>query len=687
MLTFVERILFLTLLAGSLYLGYVHFRRAFDVIRRGEESGAHDQGRLTLAEAWDRLRDAAVTWLTLAPTWKTRTVASLFHAAIAWGFVFYFLVNAADVYEGFVPGFFLGDNVLGGTFRFFADFFTVSVLVGMSYFLVRRFVRRPTELGYRENVMVVDKVRNGAIRRDSALVGSFIIAHVGFRLLAESFEIGYHRVETGMGDPWQPVANLISLTWATWPALDLRVAWHFSWWMALGLILVFLPYFPYTKHFHLIMSGVNFLTRPKRTSLGELPPIDFENEAIEQFGAAKVEQLPWTHLVDAYACIMCNRCQDACPAYVTGKELSPAALEVNKRYYINEHAESLANGAESEFNLLDFAISESAVWACTACGACIDICPVGNEPMFDIMHIRRNLVLNEDSFPHELQSAYRGMERNSNPWNQSARDRLAWAKDLDVPVPTSDEKPDAEVLWWVGCAPSYDPRAQQTAQAFAKILNAAGVDFAVLGEREGCTGDVARRSGNEYLFSEMAQANVETLNEVQPQRIVATCPHCLHTLGKEYGQFGGHYEVIHHTQLISELVAAKRLDYDIHLNGNGPLTFHDPCYLGRQNDIVDAPRDALAQGDTALIEMPRHGKQSFCCGAGGAQFWKEEEPSVGEEASAVNAERYREAAATGAKTVAVGCPFCLTMMSDAANAADEGVEVKDVAELVAAGLR
>ncbi|MCX6047460.1 MAG: (Fe-S)-binding protein, partial [Chloroflexi bacterium] len=308
--------------------------------------------------------------------------------------------------------------------------------------------------------------------------------------------------------------------------------------------------------------------------------------------------------------------------------------------------------------------------------ACIDICPVGNEPMFDIMYLRRHQVLMEDDFPKELKTAYRGMERNGNPWNQSAANRLDWADGLNVP--TIDDNPTPDVLWWVGCAPSYDPRARQTAQALAKVLNAAGVNFAVLGERESCTGDAARRSGNEYLFYEMAKANIETLNEVQPKRIVTTCPHCLHTLGKEYPQYGGHYDVIHHTQLLSELTAAKKIS--VQNNGeNDTITFHDPCYLGRHNSIVDEPRNVLNQTGLTLVEMPRHGKQSFCCGAGGAQMWKEEEHG----AEAVNTNRYREAAATGAKTVAVGCPFCLTMLTDAAKTADQGVQVKDVAEIIA----
>lgn len=673
MLTWPEQILFMLAVAAALYVGYRNFQKVYLVIRRGQGEP------IPQAEMWERAKYALLTWLTIRPIWKTRETASFFHAMIAWGFVFYFLVNLGDVIEGYFDVHFLGTGFVGSIYRFLADLFSMSVLLGILYFMWRRFVLADPALGYRENVKLVDKVKAGGIRNDSLIVALFILLHVGFRLIGESFKVA----QVG-GDINQPFATGVSTLWRDWGPGALVAGQHVSWWIALGLILAFVPYFPYTKHFHLIMAAVNYFAKPKRTSLGALEAINFDDESIEQFGAAKLEDLPWTHLADAYACIMCNRCQEVCPAYVTGKELSPAALEINKRYHINANMGRLAAGEPSEFNLLDFAISESAVWACTTCGACVDICPVGNEPMFDILYLRRNQVLMEDSFPKELNTAFRGMERNGNPWNQRAGDRLAWADGLNVP--TIDENPDADILWWVGCAPSYDPRAQKTAQAFAKVLNTAGVNYAVLADRESCTGDAARRAGNEYLFFEMAKANIETLNEVQPKRIVATCPHCLHTLGKEYGELGGHYEVIHHTQLISELVAARKLDYRA-LPGSQPgdekVTLHDPCYLGRHNNIVDAPRAALKQANIALVEMPRHGKQSFCCGAGGAQMWKEEEHGVGENAGAVNANRYREAATTGAKTVAVGCPFCLTMLTDAARTADEGVQVKDIVEIIA----
>ena len=318
MLTLAEKLIFLAAVAVSIYLGSVQFRRVYDVVRRG--AGELPAPR----EVAGRLAQAAGRWLTFGNMWKSRAGAGLFHALIAWGFVFYLLVNLGDLVQGYFPVRFLGEGAIGAGYRFAADVVTVGILIGMVYFLVRRFVARAQELDYHENVMLVEKVKGGAIGRDSLLVGLFILLHVGFRLLGESFGIALARQAAGHGEPGQPFANGVSLLWGGMSASALTVGQHLGWWVALGLVLAFVPWFPRTKHLHLIMSGVNFLARPQRSSLGELPPLDFEDETIEAFGAARLEQLPWPHLVDAYACIMCNRCQDVCPAYVTGKELSPA---------------------------------------------------------------------------------------------------------------------------------------------------------------------------------------------------------------------------------------------------------------------------------------------------------------------------------------------------------------------------
>jgi Fe-S oxidoreductase len=511
-------------------------------------------------------------------------------------------------------------------------------------------------------------------------VGSFILFHVGSRFLGDSFRIAAHEP-----DAWRPFASAVSRLWAGLNLTTITAMEHVFFWFALGSILLFVPYFLYSKHIHIFMTPLNFLLKPERKSIGQLAAINFEDESITQYGAAKLEHLEWPALVDAYACIMCNRCQDACPANATGKALSPAALEINKRYFLNHEGAALAAGKESSQGLLDFAISAEAVWACTACGACVDICPVGNEPMRDILDVRRSLVLMDSAFPDQFQTAYKGMERQGNPWNLGPETRMEWAQGLKVP--TVEANPDFEILYWVGCAPATDPRARKTARAFAQVMLAAGVNFAVLGGLERCTGDSARRSGNEFLFSQLAQQNIETLNEAlgdgearRKRRIVATCPHCLHTLKNEYGDFGGNYEVIHHTQLLAELSAAGRLKLDPKKLSN--VAFHDPCYLGRHNGVFDAPRAALAYSGATVTELSRNRRQSFCCGAGGAQMWKEEEHG----AERVNSNRFAEAQATGRDTLAVACPFCLIMLSDAATTAKSEMRVSDVAEIVAESL-
>jgi Fe-S oxidoreductase len=300
--------------------------------------------------------------------------------------------------------------------------------------------------------------------------------------------------------------------------------------------------------------------------------------------------------------------------------------------------------------------------------------------MRDILDIRRNLAMMESAFPKQLENAFKGMERNMNPWNVPQADRMKWAQGLNVP--TIEQNPEPDILWWVGCAPATDARAQKTAQAFAKILNAAGVNFAVLGKNESCTGDSARRAGREDIFFGLAQGNVELLNELKPKRIVTTCPHCLHTIKNEYPAFGGNYEIIHHTQLINELVGAGKIQI-MESAEQLLVTFHDPCYLGRQNGLTAAPRDSLKLAGLETVEMPRNSAKSFCCGAGGAQMWKEEEQG----SARVNTVRFNEAKATGASTLAVACPFCLSMMVDASRADNDSLQVQDIAELLASRLK
>jgi heterodisulfide reductase subunit C len=507
MLSPIEKGLFLLLVAVCITAAYNGFLQMAQIINRG-------QGKLNLDELPRRLVVGAVALFGQGRIIRHRRLTSILHWGVAWGFLFYFIVNGVDTFEGMITGFhFFEGNIIGDVYRFLADTLGAIVLIGVTYFILRRFAFGDKALTTRENVKLHPKARAGGVRKDSLVVALFILLHIGFRMLGVAFLIA----QRGQGNDFtQPFANIIAQTFLTRQGIEpafLNFGWHLSWWVALGLAIMFLPYFPRTKHAHLFMGPINFMTRPQRSFLGEMHTLDFEDESIEQFGATNLFDLEQTRIMDAFACIMCNRCQEVCPAYTTGKELSPAALEINKRYFLKENMAGLASGDETLMTipLLDYAISESAVWACTACGACIDICPVGNEPMLDIMDIRRSQVLMESAFPDELQSAFRGMERTGNPW-MSTESRMAWAGSLDFDVPTVEENPDFEYLLWVGCAGAFNPDAQKTVQSVATILRHAGVSFAVLGDAESCTGDSARRAGNEYLFYELAMGNIETLN-------------------------------------------------------------------------------------------------------------------------------------------------------------------------------
>jgi Fe-S oxidoreductase len=655
MLSLIEKILFIFATLASLYFTYKGVQRIILHISSG-------QGKPDWNLVWKRIGDLILKVGLFQPVFRFRLGPSILHAFIGWGLYIFLMVDLSELLYG-LTGFRLLDQggIIGDMYRLMADIISTAILIGILGLVSRRFILRPKNLSTRESTLLHPVARAG-IRRDSAIVALFIITHNTARLLGESFFIAEHGF-----DVWQPVISTVAGLWSGWDAGDLLIGERLMFWLSIGAVVAFLPYFPYSKHIHLFFAPINFALKPERKSIGQLSYINLDDQSIEQFGAAKMKDLGWEQIMDSYACIMCFRCQEVCPAYNTGKLLSPAALEINKRYHLNV-------GGTTNVPMTEM-ISEEAVWACTSCGACVDICPVGNEPMRDILDIRRNLSMMESNFPKQLETAFKGMERNQNPWNVSQADRMKWAEGLNVPTIEQNSEPD--ILWWVGCAPATDARAQKTAQAFAKILNAAGVNFAVLGRNESCTGDSARRAGREDIFFALASQNVEILNEVKPKRIVTTCPHCLHTIKNEYPSFGGNYEIVHHTQYINELVGAGKISLEVDKD-QFKVTFHDPCYLGRHNRVFDAPREVLQSTGALTIEMPRNSAKSFCCGAGGAQMWKEEEQGSGR----VNEARFKEARATGASTLAVGCPFCLTMMSDAAKADGGAIEVMDVAELV-----
>ncbi len=663
MLTTVEKILFVLLAIGSLSYGGKRFYDVYRAIARGKPDARFDDlGRRILCALWIVFAQQTV--------FKKRPVVSFLHALVFYGFVYYFLVNLVDVIEGFVA--IHGRGGLWNPYNFLADILTAAVLIGIVGLILRRYFVRAEDFSFAPNIPLHEQARGG-ISLDSTIVALFILFHVGSRLLFKASQLSLEGV-----DPFQPISSSFAAVFSGVSPGVVEGLNHAFWWGALGSILLFIPYFPRSKHIHLLMAPINLAL--KNDKPGVLSPMDFEKE--EVFGASRLEEFAWPRLLDAYSCIMCNRCQDVCPAASTGKALSPAAILINERYELNNIFSSFAAGQESPRPLLEFALNEEAAWACTTCNACVEVCPVGNEQMLHIIDVRRERVLSAAEFPNALKNTFNQMEKAGNPWGIAANERMDWAKSLPFPVPTVAEKSNAEVLYWVGCAAAFDPRAQKVAQSMATLLAAAGVDWAVIGKEEKCTGDAARRTGNEYLFAQMAMENVEVLNAINPKMIVTTCPHCFHCLANEYPQFGGNYVVKHHTDFINELIRGGKLR--VSPAADGAIAYHDPCYLGRHNGIFEQPRSLIALTGASVAEAERTRNNSFCCGAGGGQFWKEEEKGT----ERVSTNRYLELKRTGAKKMATSCPFCMRMLTEETAKEEEGTapEVLDVAELVAKNL-
>ena len=667
MLSNLERLIFIILTVTSFGLAWFSFGRMFKAIGRGSDPLDWKK----IIKNWPKGLAVFISQKTL---FKTRPIVGAIHAGVAWGFTLYLLVNIIDVMYGMIPGFhFFPNSFIGDLYRFFVDVFTMVVLLGVLLLLIRRFISKDQKLITNEPVLLSDAAKRG-IKIDSLLVGTFIILHVGFRFIGASFEVALN------GQDWsQPGATLLSYSWVGLSTDSLIFGEHLGWWMALGLILGFLPYFPYSKHAHLFMGPLNYMAKVDRRSLSTLEIMDLEDETAEQFGAGKLEHLPQKELLDGYACIMCNRCQDACPAYYTGKELSPSALEINKRYYLNENLKEFSEGADSLEGLSKWMLSEEAAWSCTTCGFCIEVCPVGNEPMVDILRMRQDLVLMESNFPRDAMETFDKIENYGNPWGMSPNDREKWTEGMEVPK--MREKGSAEYLYWAGCSGAYDDRGKDISRSVAKIMNESGVDYAILGNEETCTGDSARRIGNEYLFQMQATQNMENFDKYGVKKIVTQCPHCLTTLKNDYGEIGAELEVVHHSEFIADLIKEGKISPEKSLEED--ITFHDACYVGRHHGEYDAPRDVLQSvmgEDAKLVEMPRNKKESFCCGAGGGNMWYDIDKG-----KRINVERFEEAIDTGAKKVATSCNFCMIMMEDARKVTgqDEKMEVYDISELVA----
>jgi Fe-S oxidoreductase len=519
----------------------------------------------------------------------------------------------------------------------------------------------------------------------------------------------------------------------------------------IGVMLAFTVIIAYSKHLHIFLAPINVSAKRFPKALGPLPvlehegkPIDFEDPPEDAaFGRGKIEDFTWKGMLDFATCTECGRCQSQCPAWNTGKPLSPKLVIMDLRDHLLAKAPYLIGGKdmpdegavsfeggkdqagghghhvpESGFGRVPGSGPEQAarplvgtaeqggvidpdvLWSCTTCGACVEQCPVDIEHVDHIVDMRRHQVMIESEFPSELGALFKNLENKGNPWGQNARNRLDWTKKLDFEVPVFDGElaAETEYLFWVGCAGAFDDGQQKTIQATAELLHRAGVGYVVLGPEESCTGDPARRSGNEFLFQMLASANVEVLNAVfegrEPgtRKIVTTCPHCLNTLGREYPQLDGHYEVVHHTQLLNKLVREGKLVPVAAPDASAPVTYHDPCYLGRHNEIYAEPRALVGAAGATLTEMPRHADRSMCCGAGGARMWMEER--IGQR---VNVARTEEAIATlsdvgDGGTIAVGCPFCRTMLTDGITQAQgagegEGVQIQDVSQMLLAAVR
>ena len=654
---------------GSFGASYITFKKMFKVILAGTNP-------IIWTDVIKNWNAGLIAFISQKTLFKTRPVVGFIHALVAWGFTLYLLVNIIDVLYGFIPNFkFLPNSITGDIYRLFVDTFSILVLLGVFYFLARRFIIQEDRLTIKDPVLLSDRAKAG-MKFDSFIVGAFIIIHIGSRFLSASFEIAIH------GTDWsQPAANIVATLWSTLSPNTLTIAEHVTWWLALGLILLFLPYFPYSKHAHLFMGPLNIMASEKRRSMAAIETIDFEDEELDQFGAAQIQHLPQTQLLDGYACIQCSRCQDACPAYETGKELSPSALEINKRYFINDNISAIANGESIDKALTDWMLTEEAAWSCTTCGYCVEVCPVGNEPMIDILRARQNLVMMESNFPQDAVETFEKMENYGNPWGLSPQDRENWMDGLDVPL--MREKKNTEVLYWAGCSGAYDSRGREISQSVAKILNEAKVDYACLGNEETCTGDSARRIGNEYLFQTMAEQNKETFEQYNFKKIVTQCPHCFTTLKNDYAEMGIELDVVHHSQYIDELINEKKIEPKPYLDED--ITFHDPCYLGRHNGEYDAPRKVLQSvlKEGSIKEMEQSKSDSFCCGAGGGNMWYE--IKTGER---INQHRVNQAVDTQAKTIAAACNFCNIMLEDGVKTTgnEENIRVVDIAEMVSKGL-
>ena len=606
---------------------------------------------------------------------RGRGLPSVAHICLFAGFMILFLGTTLLEIDHLASGVSHALKFHQGTYyviyEFTLDVFGLLFLAGCLFFLWRR-TRRPASVGHRGTDWYV-------------IISFLAIGITGY--LVEGLRIAWQH-PTGIAAHCSPVGLLVSGWFSGLTESSARSTHLAVWWVHAALVFGFIASIPYTRLLHTIAGPLNlFFARPE---LGRMVPVTMEEvEKTERIGVSAVNHFNQQQLLSLDACMECGRCEEACPAFATDKPLSPKRvvqdlkelMTWNLKPQTSSRTEIQAATPLRARELHGETIQIETLWSCTTCTACVRVCPVRIDPLTLITDLRRNRV-GEGALSGTAATALRRMQSSGNPWGFPAAERANWAEGIGAP--TVKENPNFELLYWVGCAGSYDRRAQRVARAVVKLLKHAGVNFAILGQEEKCTGESARRLGDEFLFQELASANIATLAKYNVRRILTHCPHCLNSLLKDYAQFGGYYTVVHHTEFLNQLLAEGRLPASGRVSPGAAMTYHDPCYLARVNGIHQAPRDVLKTASTAanssatdFREMPRNREKTFCCGAGGGRMWMEEEPQ-----KRVCALRAKEALDTGAKTVAVSCPFCLTMLTDGIAAQSDSAQVKDVAEIL-----
>ena len=597
--------------------------------------------------------------------------AGILHFLIFWGFILFLFAVVEALIQGFYSPFSL--SFLGPVYSVITiiqDIFAILVFLACLYALYRRFVLHIPRLE-------VD--RSGKI---DAVIILVLIMLVCVSMYGENISlIAKHNFVLG---PFEirpltfPLSKMIYGSDASWAATNFQIFW----WMHIVVVLSFMNILPYSKHLHVITSIPNTYFANLDPIRNTLKPINLEDENIEFFGAADIEHLSWKQILDGYSCTECGRCTSVCPAATVGKSLSPREIMVDIRRRTKDKAPLMVAGVTEgqvfEKTLVHDYIQDIKLWQCTTCMACVQECPVMIEHVDSIVDMRRDLVLTESQFPSNLNNVFKSIETNFTPWAFNQADRANWAEGMNIKTIAEDNS--GEILFWVGCAGSFDARYKKVTQSFAKLMQKANVDFRILGTEEKCNGDTARRLGNEYLAQMMMKDNVNTLNNYGVKKIVTACPHCFHSLKNEYPQFGGNFEVMHHSQLIDQLIEEGRIQLKESEEKKEKITYHDSCYLGRYNGVYDSPRNSLKRiKNLELAEMKRNKSRGFCCGAGGGRMFLEDE-----EGGRINEERTKEALGTNADTVASACPFCMTMITDGVKQFEKSddVSVKDIAEII-----